>query len=83
MLFFVSSSVPCLGLDPIADYEQLMEPDKSDDWCWKSMKAGMKLDADTESDWTFFDPIKNFIKNRSTTCEQLDDPETLYREVLE
>ena len=59
-----------------------MEPDKSDGWCWRSMKEAASLDASTEADWTLFDPVKNFIQYRQVACKLLDNPEELYQQTL-
>ena len=59
-----------------------MEPDKSDGWCWRSLKEGAEQDASRVSDWTFFEPVKNFIDKRKTLLALLDDPRELYKQSL-
>lgn len=59
-----------------------MEPDKSDGWCWRSMREGAELDASPDADWTFFEPIKNFLEKRRSLLPLLDDPRELYRREL-
>ena len=59
-----------------------MEPDKSDGWCWRSMKEAADLDASEEKDWTLFEPVKNFIEKRRSSFALLDDPEELYKQEL-
>ena len=42
----------------------------------------MALDDSLDSDWTLFQPVKNFIRHRSAACALLDTPEELYRQPL-
>jgi hypothetical protein len=59
-----------------------MEPEKSDGWCWRSMKEAADLDASPDDDWTLFEPVKNFIETRQSALALLDYPNELYRQGL-